>query len=145
VITDWSAGIPLMAGPILVGWTETSPETQGFWEGVARQELMIKRCASCSHYLHPRRIMCPDCRSDDLPWVRSIGTGTVYSYSTIYRAPTEEFQVPYTNGLVLLDEGVYMFGRIVGTEPECSIDDRVQVEFASVKPDGDPLPVYRVI
>jgi hypothetical protein len=135
-----------MAGPILIGWTETSPETAGFWDGVARQELLIKQCGSCGRHLHPRRILCPNCRSDDLQWLRSAGRGTIYSYSAVYRAPTREFEVPYTNGLIELDEGVFMFGRIVGMADgeECSIGDRVKVEFGTVKPGGDRLPIYRI-
>ena len=55
---DWSEGLPFMIGPYELGLTETSPETAGFWEGVASGELRIKRCANCGRHLHPRRIFC---------------------------------------------------------------------------------------
>jgi uncharacterized OB-fold protein len=142
---DWSEGLPLNIGPIMVGLTETSPETAGYWDGVKRGELMIKRCAGCGRFLYPRRIFCPECTSSDMPWVRSAGTGEVYTFSTVYRAPSSDFVVPYTNGIVKLDEGVYLFGRLVGKSHESiSIGDRVQVEFESLQADHDALPVYRV-
>ena len=143
---EWSEGVPLLAGPILIGWTETSPETAGFWEGVRSHRLRVKRCRSCGRHLYPRRILCPACHSDELDWIDSTGLGTIYSYSTIHRAPTREFEVPYTIGIVELDEEVYMFGRIVNDGPgECSIGDRVEVRFAPVKPGGEELPVYQVV
>jgi uncharacterized OB-fold protein len=142
---DWSEGLALYMGPYEVGLTETSPETAGYWEGVRRGELMIKRCSNCGRHLYPRRIFCSDCRSDDLEWVKARGTGRIYSFSTIYRAPDRSLEVPYTNGIVELDEGVYLFGRLVGKEHEAiAIGDEVDVEFQSLFPGEGALPVYRV-
>lgn len=142
---DWAEGLPLNLGPIMIGLSETSPETTGYWDGVRRGELMIKRCGGCQRYLYPRRIFCPACSSDDLEWVRSPGSGEVYTFSTVYRAPTRDFEVPYTNGIVRLDEGVYMFGRLVGKDHEqIAIGDRVDVDFEEVRPGEGILPVYRV-
>jgi uncharacterized OB-fold protein len=142
---EWSEGLPLVIGPFEVGLTETSPETAGYWEGVRRRELMIKHCTVCGRHLYPRRIFCPNCRSSELEWVKARGTGRVYSFSTIYRAPDREMEVPYTNGIVELDEGVYLFGRLVGKEHEAiAIGDEVAVEFQTlVEGEGD-LPVYRL-
>lgn len=142
---DWSEGLPLMIGPYEVGLTETSPETGAYWDGVRRGELMIKHCQDCGRYLHPRRIFCPQCMSNQLADVRSNGSGVVYTFSTVYRAPSAEFEAPYTNGIVELDEGVFLYGRLTGREPEAiSIGARVEVDFEPVQAGGDPLPVYRV-
>jgi uncharacterized OB-fold protein len=142
---DWSKGLSLMMGPFEVGLTETSPETEGYWAGVARGELMIKHCPRCDDHLYPRRMFCPRCGDDGLEWVRSSGRGRVYTFSTIYRAPDKELRVPYTNGIVELEEGVYLYGRLTGKpDEEIAIDDPVQVEFASLVPGQPRLPVYRV-
>jgi uncharacterized OB-fold protein len=141
---DWSAGLALMMGPYEVGLTETSPETAGYWEGVARSELMIKRCRQCGDHLYPRRMFCPRDMSDQLEWVRASGRGTVYTFSSIYRAPDRSLEVPYTNGIVELDEGVYLYGRLVGkADQDFAIGDTVEVEFASVVPGQPKLPVFR--
>lgn len=144
-MTDWSEGLAFMIGPYEVGLTETSPETAGYWEGVARQELMFKRCGSCSAPLHPRRILCPECRSDDLNWEKSSGKGTIYTFSTIYHPPNADFVTPYTNGIIELEEGPYLFGRILAETPEAiTVGLGVEVEFGAVVEGGDVLPLYRV-
>lgn len=142
---DWSEGLPFMIGPYEVGLTETSPETAGYWDGVRDGELRIKRCDDCGEHLHPRRIFCPECRSNSLAWVAVEGRGEVYSFSTIYRAPSPEFEAPYTNGIVRLVEGVYLFGRFIGKPHDTiRVGDAVTVEFDTVRVDGQRLPVYRV-
>ena len=142
---DWSEGLPLMIGPYEVGLTETSPETAGYWEGVEEGVLRIKRCTTCGRYLHPRRIFCPQCRSYELAWLDAAGTGAVYTFSTVYRAPASEFEPPYTNGIVEHEAGVHLYGRLVGTDPELiGVGDRVSVEFAVLVEGGQKLPVYRV-
>jgi uncharacterized OB-fold protein len=142
---NWSEGLVLMMGPYEMGLTETSPETQGYWEGVAREELMIKRCRDCGDHLYPRRLFCPRCGNDNLEWVKASGAGKVYTFSTVHRAPDKSLSVPYTNGIVALEEGVYLFGRLIGKpDDEIAIDDRVEVEFASLVEGQPKLPVYRV-
>jgi uncharacterized protein len=142
---DWSEGLVLMMGPYEMGLTETSPETAGYWDGVAREELMIKHCRQCGDHLYPRRMFCPRDGGDDLEWVQASGGGRVYTYSTIYRAPDRSLPVPYTNGIILLDEGVYLYGRITGKpDEEIAIDDPVRVEFASLVEGQPRLPVFRV-
>jgi uncharacterized OB-fold protein len=143
---DWSEGLVLMMGPYEMGLTETSPETAGYWAGVERGELVIKRCTQCGDHLYPRRIFCPRCGNDGLEWVPASGKGVVYSYSTIYRAPDRSLPVPYTNGIVALEEGVYLFGRLTGKpDEEFAIGDSVEVEFASVVPGQPRLPVFRAV
>jgi uncharacterized protein len=142
---DWSEGLALRIGPYDVGLTETSPETAGYWEGVAHDELRIKRCQGCGRHLHPRRIFCPQCRSHELAWVRAGGAGTVYTFSTVYRSPSPEFEAPYTNGIVELAEGVHLFGRLIGKDHDrITIGDKVQAEFGAVVPGGDRLALFRV-
>lgn len=142
---DWSSGLKLMMGPFEVGLTETSPETAGYWDGVKRGELMIKRCRRCGDHLYPRRMFCPRCGTDELDWVKSHGRGTVYTFSTVYRAPDRSLPVPYTNGIVALEEGVYLFGRLIGKpDAEIAIGDPVTVEFASVVSGQPRLPVFRI-
>jgi len=142
---DWGEGLAFMIGPYEVGLTETSPETVEFWAGVARGELLVKECRSCGALLYPRRILCPHCMSDDLGWRRCVGSGTVYSFSTIYHVPNDLFEAPYTNGIIELDEGPFLFGRILSeTIEEIVVGARVHVEFGPVIEGGDVLPQYRV-
>jgi uncharacterized OB-fold protein len=115
---DWANGVPLMVGPIQIGHAEPSPETAGYWDGIREEKLMIKRCGGCGRNHHPRRIICQYCDSDRFEWFEVAGNATVYSYSTVYRAPSEEFvkELPYTVGIVELAEGVHIFSRIKAPE-----------------------------
>lgn len=150
---NWSDGFPVVAGHMRLGLTEASPETQGYWDGVARGELMLKRCLGCGRHLHPRRMACPDCYGAGVEWARSSGRATVYSFSSVYRAPSDELRpsVPYCVGIVHLAEGVHLFTRLipasagtgVGTDdaPEPEIGAAATLDFRTLE-NGQRLPVF---
>lgn len=144
---NWNDGLEVTAGHINMGLSEASPETREYWEGVAANELRIKRCLSCRGFLHPRRMGCPDCPRGKLEWVKASGRGSVYTFSTITRAPNAmlEPSVPYCVGIVCLEEGVYLFTRFIvtpqGSEP--AIDDPATLEFRVLE-NGQKLPVFAV-
>ncbi len=142
----WEGGLPLMVGPFQIGHAEPSPETAEYWKGIRDEKLMIKRCSKCGAFQHPRRLFCTTCSSDGFNWQEVCGRGSVYSFSTVYRAPTAEFahEVPYTVGLVLLEEGVHLFTRIVtDSKEEPQIDAPVEVFFQQTGSFGR-LPAFRV-
>lgn len=139
---DFEHGTPITLGPWMLGLGEPSPETTGYWEGVERDVLRIKRCAGCGKLHHPRRMFCDACPASEMEWIDAAGTGTIYTYSVVHRAPDPDFQAeaPYTIGLVELDEGVYVFSRFIG---EARIGAPVSVAFEPVGSHGK-LPVFYV-
>jgi uncharacterized protein len=107
-------------------------------------ELLIQHCPRCGANLHPRRVICPNCGSEELSWVASSGRGVVYSASTIHRAPNPATGAPYHVGIVALEEGVHLFTRFLsdnGRAPE--IDDPVSVRFETQR-GGRELPMFAV-
>ena len=140
---DWSKGVPLMAGPYFVGLYQPSPETVGFWQGVAANELRIKHCRDCGRLWHPKRIVCTECGSSNLDWRQAAGTGEVYSFTVVHRAPTPAFagSVPYSLGLVRLDEGVHLFTRFFGEPDTLKIGARARVDFRVLEL-GQRMPVF---
>jgi uncharacterized protein len=142
-VTDWSRGLELKAGEWFIGLYQPSPETKGYWDGVARHELLLKHCRACNRHFHPKRIVCTDCGSDALVWKRASGRGEVYSFSEVHRAPSPAFDkgTPYVVGLVRLEEGVHLFTRFVDGPVE--IGTRVRVDFRKLEP-GNLMPVFRV-
>lgn len=143
---DWTEGFDLTAGPRTMGRSEASPEARGYFEGLARRELVVKRCDDCAEHLHPRRIVCPQCGSGDLSWIRVSGRGTVYSFSEIYRAPRAEMEasVPYAVGIVQTEEDVYLFTRFfVAPGAALAIDAPATLEFRELE-DGEAMPVWVV-
>lgn len=89
--------------------TAASPFTDGLATGVLRYQ----RCAACGQANTGQRFACTTCGSPRLAWHDSAGTGTVWSVSTVHRAPTEAWraEVPYTLVLVTLDEGPRVMGH----------------------------------
>lgn len=142
---DWSKGVPFMAGPYFVGLYQPSPETAGFWEGVASNELRVRKCAACGHLWHPKRIVCTSCGATSLEWIKVAGTGTVYSFSEIHRPPTPAFaaSVPYALGLVALDEGVHLFTRFFAAPGALRIGASAAVDFRVLEL-GQKMPVFVV-
>ena len=143
---DWAHGTPMMVGPWMVGLADPSPETIGYWEAVAEDRLVIKRCEGCGKTHHPRRMFCYVCGSDQMEWIPTTGEGVVYTHSTVHRAPTEAFQAetPYTVGILKLDEEVFFFSRLYSRSGEpVKIGDRAHVEFEDVSTFGK-MPVFYI-
>jgi len=87
--------------------------------------------------------MCPVCGSREVAWEQSPGTGTVYSYSIVYRNAEPFFQkrTPYVLALVDVASGFRMMSNIVNVAPEeVTIGMPVRVTFEVASPDiGFPL------
>lgn len=124
-----------------------SPETQEFWAGCKRHELLVQHCKDCGRYIYYPRILCPDCSSTNIEWVKSSGRGEVYTYSVHYRGPTREFKddVPYVVALIDMEEGWRMMSNIVGCDPEeVKIGSEVEVVFEDIT-DEISLPKFKLI
>jgi uncharacterized OB-fold protein len=142
---DWSRGVPLKAGDWFIGLYQPSPETVGYWDAVRRRELVLKYSPAAGRWYHPKRIVCTETGSAELEWRRASGRGTVYSFSEVHRAPGPAFAsaVPYTVGLVALEEGVHLFTRFIADPGPIAIGAPAQVDF-QVLEGGVLLPVFRV-
>ena len=111
---------------------QPNPETKEFWDAAAQGKLLLKKCLSCGELHYYPRAICPFCFSADTQWQEASGTGTIYSYSVMRRAP-----VPYVIAYVTLAEGVTMMTNIV----DCDLDSvRIgqRVKLAFRPSDGGP-------
>lgn len=122
-----SAPAPAKPAPV------PTPETQPFWDGCARGELMLQRCLDCGKpYFYPRPV-CPECGSVNVEWFTASGRATLYSYVINHR-PARGFEddAPYAIAVVQLEEGPRMMSNIVGvpnTPEELILDMALQVSF----------------
>ncbi len=127
---------------------QTTPDgdSQVYWEGIARGELRIQRCVTCTRYVFYPRSICPHCFSDRLSWVAASGKGTIYSYTVAHQAfgPFAR-EVPFVIAIVELEEGVRMLTRIIGSPRErIAIGAPVHVSFESIA-EGPTLPYFRLV
>lgn len=120
-------------------------DSRAFWEGAAREELLLRHCTACDKLHYPPRHLCPYCWSDQLNWKPSAGKGTVYSFTVMHRAPTPDFvgSVPYVVALVDLEEGSRMMANVVGDNALATgVGDRVIVCYED-RPGGSKVPQFR--
>ncbi len=78
-----------------------------------RYKLEGATCDGCGRNLFPPREICPHCGSDRTSPKTFSGRGEVYSYSIVYKGPSQfEEMVPYVVALVKLEEGPLVTAQI---------------------------------
>ncbi|MBA3741380.1 Zn-ribbon domain-containing OB-fold protein [Sporichthya sp.] len=130
--------------PITRSAPKRDADNTPYWDGAARGELRLQRCAACGVARFYPRLLCPECWSDSVGWFTASGDGTVYSYSVVHRAPSANFAdaVPYVVALIDLDEGPRMLSNVEADDPEAvQIGDRVRVRFERVD-ENSAIPVF---
>ncbi|MFJ9894153.1 bifunctional MaoC family dehydratase N-terminal/OB-fold nucleic acid binding domain-containing protein [Streptomyces sp. NPDC091280] len=124
-------------------------DNAGFWEGVARHQLLIQRCTDCGTPRHPWLPGCNACGGLDWDTVEASGEGTVYSYVVMHHPPFPAFDPPYAVGLIELAEGVRIVSNVVGVPyDKVRVGLPVRLEFRRYDDEGDDplvLPVFRVL
>ncbi|MBV7706965.1 Zn-ribbon domain-containing OB-fold protein [Nocardia nova] len=90
-----------------------------YWDGARDRKLLIAKCQDCGRVHHYPRVSCPFCWSESVTAVEAKGTGSVYSFSTVYVNDLEPFaaRLPYIAALVELDEGPRVVTNIEGIAP----------------------------
>jgi uncharacterized OB-fold protein len=122
-------------------------QTQPFWDGCARGQLLLQKCGGCGAYRHPPAPICPACLSPKHEWVEASGKATVYTFVVVRETRTRGWDqmVPYVTAVVTLEEGPRMLTNIVDIAPEdVKIDMPVQVTFADAEGDAK-LPLFRPV
>ena len=128
------SGIPL---------PELDDDSTPFWEGCARNELLIQTCRSCGAPRLPPRPMCPVCTSFDHTWDRASGRGHIWSVAVPSPPLLPAFAdialvAPYNVIVVEIDEGegLRLIGNLVSA-PDAGINS---VDPASIVI-GEPVRV----
>src|SRR5205807_10583203 len=104
---------------------------------------LYQRCDDCGTVALRPTTICGQCLCRSLSWSPSAGTGSLYSWTVVWRPQHPSFMVPYAPAIVELDEGWRMVSAVVG----CSPDDlspglRLAVEFHPAS-DEISLPYFR--
>ena len=115
-----------------------------FWDGCAAGRLQFQWCERCGELNWFPRRMCRNCHSDGLGWRAAPGTGTIYTFSVVHRAPGPEFASPYVLALIDVDDGPRMMSHVVAADPDqVRIGGAVAVEFERLS-EAVALPVFRL-
>jgi uncharacterized OB-fold protein len=129
-------------------------DNAGFWEGVARHELLIQRCTGCGTLRFPWLPGCNSCGCLEWDTVEASGEGTVYSYVVMHHPPFPAFTAsdhaaaaagPYAVGLIELAEGVRIISNVVGV-PYDKVRVGMPVRLCFRQYDDElVLPVFREV
>ena len=84
-----------------------------FWDGCDGGELLVQQCGHCDRRIFPPEPACPGCLSQELEWTPSSLTGTVYSFSIVYRSPGPAYPVPYALAVIDMDGGWSLISNII--------------------------------
>jgi uncharacterized OB-fold protein len=130
-------------------------DSQPFWDGCARGELLVQACAQCGRRRMPPRPMCPHCRSFESTWDRMSGRATVWSFVVSHPPllPAYAEVAPYNVVVVALDDDptVRFVGNVVpgpdaplnAVDPRSvTIGEPVEVVF-DTPTDGIAMPRWR--
>ena len=90
--------------------------------------LVGGRCAACGHSTFPYRDRCPACRAEATPDEAALAPDGVVQSAVELHVSTEEWEAPYTLGIVRLDDGVTLLARVdgaaeTGTRVHLAADD----------------------
>jgi uncharacterized OB-fold protein len=104
-MNDTAQLLPDVADPVL------APH----WEAAGRGEVAIRRCLACGELQWPPRPNCLVCHAFDFEWETVEPRGTLFSYFVAHKPlhPAFADEVPYAAGVVELDSGIKMLGRLV--------------------------------
>jgi len=92
-------------------------DTEAFWTGGSRGELLIHRCAGCAAYIHPPSPICPHCYCRDVAPAAVSGKATVASFTINHQKWRLGMRVPFAIAVVALAEqaDVHLTTNIVNT------------------------------
>ena len=125
------------------GFTPTIPPLhQPFWEAVNRHRAELQRCDECGRFRFIPSERCR-CGSTASTWTPIAGTGEVYTFTVVHRAPTPYYQgrAPYVIAHVTMDEGPRMISTLEGCDPaEVIVGMPVTLVYDDVSPE---LTLYR--
>lgn len=103
-----------------------------------RFNLVGESCPHCDNKIFPPRDVCPNCGSEAKELYQFSGKGEVYSFTTIYEAPTGfEGSAPYTIALVKLEEGPTVTAQLTDLHGEVTIGMPVEMVTRKMRNDGN--------
>jgi len=122
-------------------------DSQLFWEGCKRHELILKECLSCGMHRFVSRLFCPRCQAEETRWVKGSGKGEVYTYTVMHQPYHPAFapDLPYVVAIIELEEGVRLISNVIGCRPqEVDVGMKVEVVFDDVT-DEVTLPKFKPV
>jgi len=117
-----------------------SPLYQAHFAALREDRLTVRKCEDCGQLQWPPRDLCSTCQSSRFTVVEVPRTGTVYTYSVMYRAfqPWFADKLPYGVVVVQLTDDVRMMGLYLGDAESLACGQQVEVQ---IEANGEGIPL----
>lgn len=103
-----------------------------------RYALVGEVCPHCDAKIFPPRDVCPECHHEAKELFNFSGKGEVYSFTTVYDAPSGyDVNAPYTVALVKLAEGPMITAQLTDLGDKVEIGMPVEMVTRKMRDDGD--------
>ncbi len=136
--------------PLLDLWDQqdpSGPDATGiydFYRNLAEGELTTTKCKKCGKLMFPPQIICPNCYSDELEWVRIPEEGELYAFTELkLGAPIiVENYAPFVIAIARFgnypENGVQISGMMFDVKYEdLKIGDKVRWEILEIEGPGE--------
>ncbi len=117
----------------------------GFFDGLRRGSLLIRRCAPYGHLSAPEVEFCAVCGSAALEWTAAGGGGQVISWTVIHSRPDPAgtAPAPVLAAIVELDEGPWLRARLMAAD-RADVRTGARVALEIVPGAGEPVYAFRL-
>jgi uncharacterized protein len=119
--------------------------TAEFFDGTARGEFLLRRCADCGELAEPYLLRCPSCESAELGWQAATGGATVVSWSVVHHRSAGDDGAPAPPSVVViaqLDEGPFWWAEVLDADPaRMEPGLSLRITFQAV-PDHETVPAF---
>ena len=101
---------------------EREVNSASFYQFIAEKKLMASRCKTCQALYLPPHPICVKCHGNEMEWVGMKGKGKLVAFTAIAVGQSCTIEEgysrdnPYLVGIVALDEGPKISGRILGID-----------------------------
>jgi len=121
---------------------------QDYIDGLIEGKIFGSKCNKCNQIMIPIKPVCSKCGNFSVEKFKTKGKGFLKNFTIIYVAP-EKFKdkVPYAVGLIQIDEGGLIMGRLVGVSPDKPENIKIgsKVKFELLVENEKVIVVFRVI
>jgi uncharacterized protein len=118
--------------------------TSEFFDGTVAGVYLIRRCMPHGHASKPQATQCYVCASPDLRWDPASGQAKLVSWAVVPGKPSgpdDESPEPTVVAIGELEEGPWMWARLVGADP-AELRDGMALRIAFERPPGsEAIPV----
>lgn len=127
-----------------VGPVGRNDDTAEFFDGTARDEFLLRRCAGAGHWNRPQAETCGTCGSTELRPEPSNGRARLVSWVVVHPRPRDGVEPgpPSVPAIVELDEGPWWWTQIVDADP-ASLSGGQPLRVVFERPEGsEAVPVF---